>query len=191
MKLKFATSNPHKVEEARLVLEPYGFELDTFPHKGTEIQEEDVIKVVKYAADHLPAQEGIGLILEDSGLYINALDGFPASYSSYIFKTLGVEGILRLLEDSSDRSAHFDSAVALKFGNEVRVFTGRVYGHISKFPKGSSGFGFDPIFVPEGYSMTLGELSIEEKCRISHRGLALRRLAAWLRAAEDECPSNQ
>lgn len=178
----FATSNRHKVREAQMILAPFDIELDTYPHKGVEIQDEDVIRVVEYAAESLSSPNGIGVFIEDSGLYVNGLNGFPAAYSSYVLKSIGLQSILNLLAKSKDRTAHFDSAVALKSEDEIRVFTGRLYGTISLTPKGQHGFGFDPIFIPEGETRTLGEISMEEKCKISHRALALRRMAAWLGA---------
>jgi len=108
------------------------------------------------------------------------LGGFPGTYSAYVFGTLGCEGILRLIEGQEDRSARFISSIAyVEPDSEVRVFTGIVSGSISHEMRGSGGFGYDPIFVPDGHDRTFAELG-DEKNQLSHRYLALRKFGDFL-----------
>ena len=145
------------------------------------MQSDDVSKIASIAAEAAFQTYRRPLIVEDTGLSISALNGFPGSFGSYVYRTVGLAGVLRLLEGKEDRSAQFTSAVAFCDGSEEpRVFVGVLKGEIADRPKGREGFGFDPIFVPLEYGNTLAEMSIEEKCAISHRSLALRLFASWV-----------
>ncbi|MDG6939392.1 MAG: RdgB/HAM1 family non-canonical purine NTP pyrophosphatase [Nitrososphaerota archaeon] len=179
-RLLFATGNAGKFAEAAVIMKRYGLVLERSGLKGTEVQEDDVALVARAAAASIFPPPGASVIVEDAGLYIDALKGFPGAYSAHALKTLGNEGILKLMEGVADRGAHFDSAVALKTSEGLWVFTGRVYGRVAGSAAGVSGFGFDPIFVPEGSARTFGEMGQEEKCRLSHRALSFGRLASWL-----------
>ncbi|RLE72114.1 MAG: non-canonical purine NTP pyrophosphatase, RdgB/HAM1 family, partial [Thermoprotei archaeon] len=119
--------------------------------------------------------------VEDAGLFVEALNGFPGPYSSYIYKTIGCEGILKLLEGVDNRKAYFLSVVALRApGLGDVVFKGKVNGIIANEMRGEKGFGFDPIFIPDGCEKTFAEMNIEEKSRYSHRGKALRKMGKWI-----------
>ncbi|MEL9991171.1 MAG: XTP/dITP diphosphatase [Thermoproteus sp.] len=181
MKIFFATSNPNKVVEARSVLRRYSIDVEQKKVKKLEIQADDVEAIAEAAASRL-CQEGEDLIVvEDDGLYIKALNGFPGPYSEYVYRTLGLSGVLKLLEGVVDRGAVFKSAVAICIGGSVKVFTGLVEGYISDRPRGLGGFGFDPIFIPKGYVKTFAELGVDEKSSISHRAKAFTALAEWLK----------
>ena len=120
------------------------------------------------------------LLIEDAGLYVEALKGFPGAYSSYVFRTIGGNGLLRLLSGEKRREAEFRSAVAYgEADGSIWLFEGRVRGAIAGTPRGTGGFGFDPIFVPESSPKTFAEMPIEEKNRISHRALAMTAFAKW------------
>ncbi len=173
----FATSNRHKVEEAKYVLSSYKLNVIPKPVKGLEVQNDDVGEVARFAASNIKESSN-PIFVEDTGLYVYTLRGFPGAFSAYVFRTIGNEGLLRLVE--KDRSAYFESAVALKLGRHLEVFKGRLHGKIAYAARGSNGFGFDPIFIPDGESKTLGEMTLEEKCIISHRSKALRMMAEWL-----------
>ena len=176
----FATSNGGKVEEARTILSPYGIAVEPFDGKGVEIQAETVSEVAAFSARAAARRFGRPLIVEDAGLFVDALLGFPGPSSSNAFKTVGIGGLLALLEGARSRRASFRSAVAFCGpSSEPLVFEGSVAGRISRSPVGDRGFGFDPVFVPSGTRMTMGELTLEEKCAVSHRGEALRRFAVW------------
>jgi XTP/dITP diphosphohydrolase len=137
---------------------------------------EEVVKVKLASA---PPDTDLAMV-EDSGFFVHSLNGFPGVYSSYVFKVLGCGGILRLL-DSLPRGAHFEAVIGIRRGNTARLFKGMVQGKVSTRQKGRQGFGFDPIFVPEGLSLTMAELSRPEKVKVSHRSRALESLTEWLR----------
>lgn len=176
----FATSNRGKLQEAKQVLEPLGFEVKGYDGKGTEIQADTTAEVAAHTAREAARRAGEPVIVEDAGLFVEALKGFPGVYSAYALKTIGVAGVVTLLEGSRSRKARFISSVAYcEPGGEPRVFDGTVEGRISRGPRGAEGFGFDPIFIPRGKARTFGELTLEEKCAVSHRGKALRAFARW------------
>ena len=119
-------------------------------------------------------------MLEDAGLFVQALGGFPGVYSAYVQKTVGNAGILRLMEGEVDRAAYFKSVVAyIEPGMETRLFSGEVHGQIGFEPRGNLGFGYDPIFYVNGIS--LAEMDLEKKNQISHRAKSMRALYEWKR----------
>ena len=174
------TGNRHKVEEARRILERYGVELVQANARKLEIQSESIEEIALTAARHAYLQLRRPLIVEDAGLFIEALKGFPGPYSSYVYKKLGVKGVLKLMEGVRDRRACFKAAIAFVAPGVERVFTGEVCGWIAREARGSGGFGFDPIFVPEGEDRTFAEMSIEEKNKYSHRARAFKKLGEWI-----------
>ncbi|MDA4135727.1 MAG: RdgB/HAM1 family non-canonical purine NTP pyrophosphatase [Thaumarchaeota archaeon] len=177
--VSFATSNRGKVLEARIIFKPFGLRVRPFSGKGAEIQA-DTTDVASYSAREAARKYGRAVMVEDAGLFVEALDGFPGPFSAYVFKTIGIEGLLALLEREKSRSAAFRSAVAYCAPDgEPHVFEGEVRGRITRSPKGRNGFGFDPVFLPTGSRKSMGELTLEEKCAISHRGEAMRKFAAW------------
>ncbi len=179
-RLVFVTNNPHKVEEARSLLEPIGIDVVQRDVEKLEIQSEDLSRIALAAARFAFLRIREPLIVEDSGLFIEALRGFPGPYSSFVYKTIGITGILRLMEGVEDRRACFKSVIALVAPGLERVFEGVSCGLIAYKPSGGGGFGFDPIFVPEGGDKTFAEMSLEEKNSYSHRGRALRKLADFI-----------
>jgi len=181
LEITMATSNLHKVEEANYVLKPFGVRLVARDIKGDEVQSFEPSVVAKASLEAAMKKFDRPLVVEDTGLFIDALNGFPGALAAYVHKSIGLQGILKLLEGVENRKAHFDAAVA--YGappGRIWVFTGRVYGRISLKEAGSGGFGFDPLFVPEGFDKTFAEMSLEEKSKISHRALAFRRLGVWI-----------
>ncbi len=179
MRLAFVTSNPGKVEEVRRYLAPLGIDVYQLRVEYPEIQADSLEEVAEYGVRWLAERIDGPFFLDDSGLFIPALKGFPGVYSAYVYRTLGIEGILRLLAGVDDRGAYFKSIIAYWDG-ELHVFEGRVDGVITREPRGSGGFGFDPIFRPSGFDRTFAEMTTDEKNRISHRGRALQRFATWL-----------
>lgn len=122
-------------------------------------------------------QVGRSVIVEDDGLFIDTLKGFPGQYSSYAFKTLGNGGILKLLAGMADRDASFRSVIAFHDGRQLSISEGCVHGKISdKITEG--GWGYDPIFVPDGTNLTFAQLK-EKKIEYSHRKKALDHFASW------------
>ena len=180
-RIVFVTGNRHKVEEVNVVLRRCGYE--AVPQANTvkmEIQSESLEEVAALAAAAAYTAIRRPLIVEDAGLFIKQLNGFPGPYSSYVYKTIGIRGVLKLLEGVDDREAEFVSVIALAYSGGVRLFKGTVRGTIAEQPRGSGGFGFDPVFVPEGYTRTFAEMSVEEKTAVSHRGKAAQELCEWL-----------
>ena len=180
--INFVTGNIHKLKEVEGILRSYGIKVKMIKVKKMEIQADELIAIAEHAAINAAKEAGVPVVVEDAGLFIEALRGFPGPYSSYVFKTIGNDGIIKLMKGITDRRARFISVVAFaKPEGYVRTFVGVAEGLISVEPRGSMGFGFDPIFIPyEGDGRTFAEMSLDEKNRISHRGKAFRSLAKWL-----------
>ncbi|MCK4582506.1 RdgB/HAM1 family non-canonical purine NTP pyrophosphatase [Candidatus Bathyarchaeota archaeon] len=175
------TSSDHKYEEAREVLTEYGVELERLSIDRVEIQADDPELIAEYSLKVLDID--VPILIEDAGLYIDKYYGFPGPYSSYALRTIDNEGILKLMEGETERGARYLSAVAFRDGDTSVTFTGEVVGRIAMETRGTNGFGYDPIFMPEeGDGRTFGEMSAAEKARISHRARAFRKLGEWLRA---------
>ena len=179
----FATKNVNKFNEARRVLTEYHISVAMIKIKTLEIQDNDVERIAKVSALNAAREVNLPVIVEDSGLFIEALNGFPGPYSSYVYQTIGINGILKLLTGVVNRKAYFKSMVVFcDPKREIKCFQGVVYGQISMEAKGGGGFGFDPIFKPdEEPTKTFGEMSVEEKNKFSHRAKAFRRFAEWYR----------
>lgn len=173
MKLSIITSNRWKVEELKAALYPLGIEIERSEADCEEIQAESLEEVVHHCLDELKMKGMTNFILDDSGLFIRHLKGFPGVYSSYVFKTLGCTGILKLMDGVVDREAYFQCCIGCVIDDTEIIVSEKVYGRIGTEERGKEGFGFDPIFIPEGEICTFAEMSTEEKNRISHRGKAI------------------
>jgi XTP/dITP diphosphohydrolase len=179
--LWFATSNNHKFKEARFALRGFDVVVRRLPTKGQEMQHDEVAEIAKHSAREAFERFRRPLFVEDTGLFVPSLNGFPGPYAAYVNRTLGPESLPRLLRGASRRDAEFVSAVAYTCESpRVKLFMGRLGGEIAPRPRGSNGFGFDPVFVPEGSALTLAEMSLEEKSAISHRSKAIKALGAWV-----------
>jgi XTP/dITP diphosphohydrolase len=153
--------------------------LEHHPLERVEIQADDPADIAAYSLKAVPP--GFPVAIEDAGVFIDRLGGFPGPYSSYVLERLGNPGILKLMEGEADRRARYLSAVAYRDESGVHVFRGSVEGTIAQSIRGTNGFGYDPIFIPdEGNGSTFGEMSGREKNVISHRARAFRALAGWL-----------
>jgi XTP/dITP diphosphohydrolase len=153
--------------------------------KTMEIQSESLEEIAKTSAIHAYRQCGLPIIVEDAGLFIEALNGFPGPYASYVYKTIGNEGLLKLMKETNNRKARFQSVVAYFYEDleSPICFRGEVLGEITQtVRKGSSGFGFDPVFKPMQSDKTFAEMSIAEKNRYSHRAKAFRKFARWYKS---------
>jgi XTP/dITP diphosphohydrolase len=174
----FLTENRHKLEEARSILAP--FEISIRPLRGSkvEIQSPRLETIARYAVKQAIGNHAGLVIVEDSGLFIDALGGFPGPFSSYVYSTIGLRGVLSLL--GPRRGAFFQCSVAVGARKiSPKVFTGILKGRISSRISGQGGFGYDPIFIPENSTKTFGENSKEFKNEYSHRAVAFRKFAAW------------
>ncbi len=173
----------HKFHEARAVLREFGISIAMLNLDTTEIQADDIDAIAKTSAMEAARISGMPIFVEDAGLFIDALRGFPGPYSSYVYRTLGTRGILKLMKNESQRGAHFSSAVAfsdLGKVSSVKCFIGKVEGKIALKEQGKMGFGFDPIFAPSAEpDKTFAEVTQEEKNKHSHRANALRKFGSW------------
>jgi XTP/dITP diphosphohydrolase len=178
--IAYATNNPHKARESSSILKELGVEVEVVQVSTPEIQSDDMVEIAKFRAEEAHKLLKRPVIVEDAGLFIDALNGFPGPYSSYVFKTIGINGILKLMRGEKKRTATFKSVVVFHDSRRVRVFVGQVRGRISFEPKGSS-WGFDPIFEPKGLKrLTYAQLPPEVKNKVSHRRRALEKLARYL-----------
>jgi len=185
--LRFVTTNAGKVAELRDLLAPIGWTVVQDARGYPELQAATLAEVTRHGADHL-LREGLlpPFALEDSGLFVDALHGFPGPFSRYALDTLGVEGLLRLLDGVPEdrRGASFRTDLLYVDASGARHhLAGEVRGRIAPAPRGAGGFGFDPLFIPEGPPgppRTFAEMDRAEKSSLSHRGIAVRRLVALL-----------
>jgi XTP/dITP diphosphohydrolase len=179
-----ATNNINKFNEARKVLTEYGISVGMLRTKSLEIQSESLIEIAKSSALDAFGRINLPMIVEDAGLFIDALNGFPGPYAAYVYKTIGNKGLLRLMEDVKSRNARFQSVIAYcsRETESPLCFEGEAAGEMTKEERrgnGSSGFGFDPVFRPVGSDRTFAEMSLAEKNGFSHRASALRKFAKW------------
>lgn len=186
----FVTGNVHKFREARPVLAEYGLAAALLRVKTSEIQDDNIENVAKASAVETAKRCNLPVIVEDAGLFIGALGGFPGPYSSYVYRTLGTNGILKLMKDVKERDAYFHSVVAFCDSQDSpRCFHGKTKGRISQGQLGNLGFGFDPIFKPSrGRGKTFAEMTVRQKNIFSHRAQALRKFAAWYVSAFGSLP---
>lgn len=177
MKVRFITSNRGKFEEMREIGKRFGVEVEWVKQEYLEPQGSDLEFVAEKSAEVLISKVDPPFFIEDSGLFIDALNGFPGVYSSFVFKTIGNDGILKLMEGVENRRARFVCVIAFSDGNKVRTFTGEVEGVIAAEKRGEGGFGYDPIFEVNG--KTFAEMG-ERKNEISHRRRAAEKFFSWL-----------
>lgn len=178
-RLILVTTNEHKLAELRPIFAEYGVALESKDIEKVEIRHDSVETVAEHAAKHAFEFIQQPVIVDDTGLYIDALAGFPRSYPAFVLETIGRKGILKLLEGVADRSARFVTAVGYADGKHLQTFVGEMCGAVSLEERGSEGFGYDPIFIPEGFARTYAELTFKEKTAISHRTRAFRSFLNW------------
>lgn len=179
--IRVVTSNPGKWREINEILISHGIDTEWIRTKLTEIQSERLEEIATYSAIEAAKLHGGDLLIEDAGLFIDSLNGFPGPYSSYVYSRIGCEGLIKLMKNVSQKSAHFISVICyISEIHGINLFTGRCEGLIANEPRGTGGFGFDPIFIPlDGDGRTFAEMSLDEKNTISHRSKALREFINW------------
>ena len=182
--LHFVTTNQNKYLESQFVLQQYDISIEFYNAVLTEIQNDSIEVIAIEKAKSAFAKISKPLIVEDDGLFIHELNSFPGQYSSYVYKTIGNNGILKLLLDSKSRSAVFRSYFTYYDGKiNPKSFRGEAYGRIS-YRITEGGWGYDPIFVPRGSILTFGQLQIRNmKSGFSHRAKALNLFAKWYQNA--------
>lgn len=197
LQLLAATSNKHKVEEFRKMLNDLNSRVnivtpDTIPNFPVLIEDGNSFEEnAEKKAEQASAYADMAAFADDSGLVVEALDGAPGIYSArYAGEgATDAERIAKLLEamkGKTDRRAKFVCAIAIAYrGDDVALFRGEVCGTIVEAPRGTNGFGYDPVFIPEGYDKTFGELPSEVKDSISHRAAAMIKAVKFIRAELD------
>jgi len=183
----FATNNIHKFNEARSILAKLDVAVGMLRVKAAEIQSDNLMEIAQISAQDAFKRCHMPVIVEDAGLFIDALNGFPGPYAAYAYKTIGNKGLLKLMENVEDRKGRFQSAIAYCDSDSCTpvCFEGEAAGTITKKDRrgsGESGFGFDPIFQPVGSEKTFAEMTIEEKNAFSHRAKAMREFAKWYKS---------
>lgn len=190
-KLVIATNNAHKREEISrqigdrfelLSLKDIGCEED-IPETGATLEENALIK-----ARYIYQKYKMDCFADDTGLEVAALNNEPGVYSAHYAGTHGdsianMALVLQKLRDKADRKAQFRTVIALILNGKEHLFEGKVSGTIRSELAGTAGFGYDPIFEPEGYSVTFAEMSVEQKNAISHRGRAVAKLISFLESS--------
>ena len=179
----FVTNNFNKFDEARRVLGQHGIAVGMLRVKTAEIQSDRLEEIAQASVIEAFRNCNLPVIVEDAGLFIEALRGFPGPYAAYVYKTIGNAGLVKLMENVENRNAKFQSAIAYCDGHSAPVcFEGEAAGRIASdeiWGKLKTGFGFDPIFQPEGSKKTFAEMTIEEKNGFSHRAKAICKFAEW------------
>jgi XTP/dITP diphosphohydrolase len=174
------TTNEGKFREVSRMLADAGIETEMVDLDYLEIQSDKLEEVVQNALDWLSGKVEGDFLIDDSGLFVSSLGGFPGVHSSYVFDTIGREGVIKLLEGVEDRYAQFVCCFGLHWMNDDFLFKGSVVGAIADIERGDNGFGFDPIFIPSGGDKTFAEISLEEKNRLSHRRKAMDKVLEYL-----------
>lgn len=189
MKLVFASTNKNKIKEIQLLL-PTEIQLlslndigciKEIPETADTIEGNAILK-----ADYVTQNYGYNCFADDTGLEVEALNGEPGVYSARYAgeqknANENMDKLLANLKDKSNRNAQFKTVIALNIDGKQELFTGIIKGKISIEKIGTNGFGYDPIFIAEGYDKTFAELTISDKSNISHRGLAVKQLIDFMK----------
>jgi non-canonical purine NTP pyrophosphatase (RdgB/HAM1 family) len=188
MKLVFATNNPNKLKEVRQLIPP-SIQLlslrdidcdDDIAETGSTIRENAYIK-----SRYIYEKFGMNCFADDTGLEVDAIGGRPGVYSARFAGPAGrseenIKKLLTELKGIDNRKANFRTVISLMIDGKDQAFEGVVNGVITKEEEGQNGFGYDPVFLPDGHDKTFAEMSDAEKNQISHRGIAVRKLAAFI-----------
>ena len=166
-KIVYVTGNWSKIMSAKQILEPLGFEVENIKMETTEIQADTVEEVAIHSAKEASETLKCSVLKNDTGLYVEALNGFPGPYTHYVDDTLGEDGLLKLLDGVENRNAYFMEALAYcEYGKDPIIFKSITKGKIAKEKSGKYGWSWDFIFVPDGYEKTMGNYPDEERCKI-------------------------
>ncbi|MFT7034722.1 MAG: XTP/dITP diphosphohydrolase [Cyclobacteriaceae bacterium] len=189
MKICFATHNENKLREVRSILHPTKIvgltelgQHEEIPETGQTLDENSLLK-----AQFLFTKFQLNCFADDTGLEVESLNGSPGVYSARYAgdkkdNQANIDLLMKNLEGITNRNARFRTVISLILNGETLTFEGIVNGRITEELSGSEGFGYDPIFIPEGYDITFAQMSLEEKNSISHRGKALKKLVDYLRS---------
>lgn len=181
------TTNRGKFVEISRLIQMQGHEVENISINYPEIQADNLDEVAIHGLSWLMERYRRPLLIDDSGLFVDALGDFPGVYSAYAFKTIGCKGILRLMDGEENRSARFECCLGyMEPSGEPLLFRGIAEGSISLSERGEGGFGFDPIFIPADRAETFAELPMDDKNMLSHRGRAFEKFFQYLREKHQE-----
>lgn len=189
MQLVFASNNRNKIKEIQSLL-PIDIQILSLEDIGCHEDIAETAETIEgnaiLKADYVTKNYGYNCFADDSGLEVDALDGAPGVISARYAgeQKNDADNMNKLLSElrlHSNRRANFKTVIALNLNGEQKLFTGKIFGEITFEKKGTNGFGYDPIFQPEGFSDTFAQLSFEEKGQISHRAKAVQQLIAYLK----------
>jgi len=184
--INLVTSNLGKVEELTYILKPFGHKASQLKVECPEIQAPTLEEVVDFGLDWLVAKKiQTPFIIDDAGIFIEALQNFPGVYSRYVYDTIGLQGVLKQMEGLEDRTTTFKCVLGLMLEDGTKhKFIGECKGNLIHEMRGSGGFGYDPIFIPDNFDKTFSELSPDEKNSVSHRGQAMKKVVNFLSELE-------
>lgn len=175
MNISFISGNKGKVAEVQSIIP----EIEQLDLDLIEIQEVDAHKVIEHKLHEAHKQYPGAIMVEDTSLYIDSMNGLPGPLIKWFLKTIDIGGVAKLVENT-DTTARAKTIVGLMLADEaVKFFEGEVVGNIVS-PRGDQGFGWDPIFQPKGADKTFAEMSLEEKNSFSMRNIALKKMADYL-----------
>ena len=191
MKLVFASNNKNKIKEIQLLV-PASIEIvsledigctEDIPETADTIEGNAILK-----ANYVTEKYGLNCFADDTGLEVQALNGAPGVYSARYAgepkdDNNNMNELLFQLEKETNRNANFKTVIALNLNGKQELFVGIIFGKITREKVGTNVFGYDPIFMAEGYEKTFAELDMEEKSNISHRGIAVKQLITFLQKA--------
>lgn len=187
--LVFASANPNKIAEIRAML-PNSFTLlsledigctEEIPETALTIEGNAILK-----ANYISFKYGYDCFADDTGLEVDALHGAPGVYSARYAGPQknaadNIDKLLAALAGKTNRKAQFKTVIAYNSNSQQQLFTGIIRGEITTAKLGNQGFGYDPVFRPEGYELTFAQIPMHEKALLSHRGIALRKLMEFLK----------
>lgn len=177
-KILFATGNKNKLEEAQAIL---GIKVEQAELDIPEIQSADPEMITKAKAQAYFKEFKQPLVVEDVSLVFNALKKLPGPYIKDFYETLGAQGLAELANKYEDNTAYAQNTLAYADeAGDLHIFIGIIKGQIAPEPRGTSGFAWDPIFIPDGETNTFAQMSAAKKNSFSHRAISFRKLKAWL-----------
>jgi XTP/dITP diphosphohydrolase len=185
-RLVLVTQNKHKLKELTPLFNKYEVEFETTSIEKHEIRSENIEEIAQVAAKTAFEALQKPVVVDDTGFFVDALNGFPGSYAGIVLKMIGYDGILRLMTDNEERTSTFKTAVGYFDGQHLESFVGSMSGTVAHDPAGIGGFGYDPIFIPDGFTKTYAELTLEEKVSISHRTKAFEEFLLWYTSTLDK-----
>ncbi|GGD25999.1 non-canonical purine NTP diphosphatase [Flavobacterium orientale] len=189
MQLVFASNNPNKVKEIQLLL-PKTITLQSLEAIGCNEEIPETAQTIEgnaiQKANYITQNYNLNCFADDTGLEVEALNGEPGVYSARYAGSQrdandNMDKLLVNLSDKTNRKAQFKTTICLNIDGKQHLFEGSIKGTITTEKKGNQGFGYDPIFIPHGYNRTFAEMTLEEKSKISHRGLAITQLVNFLK----------